>query len=218
MSRPVSFGYKMAWLAIRSDSPDRVIEQLDIAEATPTPWENGVDALYSSTSLTEHPIYVTPSLDGWVLAASPAYFEEASDTDPERLARFVTDLASRLGAEVQFFATHRVVEGHAWARADETGLRRAYYYLGEVGECLLDRGGKTPVEETLHCLEAGSSEGADEEAVVSVAGAWSVDPTRLEHRPPDVADGALGKVTVSSNEFPPESRQTPAPKQWWKFW
>ena len=78
MARPVPFGFKMAWPAGRADAPEAVIESLGMRNSSRSSWEDGVEALCSSTSVSEHPVFVTPSLDGWVLVASPRYFDEAA--------------------------------------------------------------------------------------------------------------------------------------------
>lgn len=218
MAEAVSFGYKMSWLAIRSSTPEHVVQALDIEEATPSSWEDGIAKVYSSSSMAEHPVFVTPELNGWVLAASPAFFDEASDADPERLVGFVSQAAQRLGTEVQLFVTHRVVEGHAWARADPNSIARAYFYLGEVGECLLDEGTKTPFEGTLACLGPDAAEPPDEATVMSVAGAWSLDPTTLDVRFPDVPDGLLGRISVPAAEAPENVEHSEDARPWWKFW
>lgn len=218
MGRPVSFGYKMTWLAVRSTEPEGVIAGLGVTESTRASWEEGIDAIYSSTSLSEHPVFVTPELDGWVLVASPSYFDEASDADPARVERFVSDAAKRLGTEVQFFATHRIVEGHAWARANEEGLQRAFFYLGETDEYLLDTGAKTSHEETLGCLDPDAEAVPDESTVMSVAHAWSLDPTGLDQRSTEVTDGYLGRTGEPAepnlDAAPGEAPQRP----WWRFW
>ena len=218
MAAAVSFGYKMGWLAARSSTPEEVIEALNIEEATASSWEEGIERTYSSSSMTEHQVFVTPQLSGWVLAASPAYFDETSDTDPQRLVRFVVEAAQRLDTEVQLFVTHRVVEGHAWARAAPDSPPRAYYYLGEADECLLDVGARTPFEETLACLSPDASEPADESTVMSVAEAWSLDPTALDVRFPEVADGFLGLIRVPTHEALEEPARPQKSRPWWKVW
>lgn len=217
MSPPVPFGYRMSWLAIRSAEPDHVVMALGIEEAGPSSWQEGIDAVYASESLLDHAVFVTPALDGWVLVVSPGFFAAASDADPERLGRFVTDAARRLGTDVQFFASHRVVDGHAWAWADEEGLKRAFYYLGEVDECLVDTGAETPHEETLECVPPDADDVPDESTVMSVAGAWSLDPTELEGRFPDADAGQLGRMTVELEGGGPAEAEE-ARRPWWRFW
>jgi len=218
VSPPVAFGYKMSWLAVRSAEPGQVLTALGIEGAKPSSWQEGIDAVYASGSSLGHPVFVTPTLDGWVLVVSPGFFEEASDADPERLGRFVTDVARRLGTDVQFFATHRVVEGHAWAWADEGGLKRAFYYMGEVDECLVDIGAKTPHEETLGCVPPVGEAVPDEATVMSVAGSWSLDPTELERRFPGVDAGRLGQIAAAWPEGGGTSEAGETKRPWWRFW
>lgn len=220
MAQSRAFGYKMAWLAIRGMDPLEVVTGLGCLDSRPCPWAVGIEKVYGADPLSaEHPIFITPELDGWVLAASPAFFEEASDRFPERLEKFVTDLSSRLETEVQLFATHRVVEGHGWAKAEQGHLQRAFLYLGETGDVLIDALAKTPVEEELGLdfsrIRGGESV-PDESMVMAVANAWSIDPTGIEEHFPDVQDGHLGKIISNTKE---EVTSTEAPKRpWWKFW
>ena len=213
MASPVAFGYKMAWLAIRTDDPTSVVEALGLEDIDTSPWPEAIESIYTRDAIAARPVFVTPPLHGWILVVSPGLFDEASDAEPERLATYVAETARLFGTEVQFFATHRVVEGHAWARADHGGVSRAFYYLGEIGELLVDEGEPTPIEGSRD-LDL-----PDEEAVMAVAGAWSVDPTRLEEQHPEVRDGWLGRFPAPSMGPPEDSRSTgAADRPWWKFW
>lgn len=213
MTPPVAFGYKMAWLAIRTDDPMSVVDALSLEAVEACPWPQAVEAVYSHDAMADRPAFVTPPLDGWTLVAGPGLFDEVSDAEPERLAAYVSETARRSGTEVQLFATHRVVEGHAWARADPDGLRRAFYYLGEIGEELVDEGEPTPIEGSRDLNPP------DEEAVMAVAGSWSVDPTRIEKEHPDPGDGWLGRFPQPASAPPSDVESTlGAERPWWKFW
>ena len=136
----------------------------------------------------------------------------------QRISRDARERVSRPVIDVQLFATHRVVEGHAWASAGVDGLTRAFYYLGEADEVLLDQGPRTPFEERLECLEAGGDEVPDESTVMAVAEAWSVDPTQVDTRFPEAADGLLGTIHVAPVESPDDLRPTETGRPWWKLW
>lgn len=218
MEQAVSFGYKMTWLAVRVSEPERVLDPLGIEQGRPVSWEEGIESIHSGSHLEAPSVFVTPELDGWVLVASSAYFDVVSDAEPDRLSRFVGDTAAQLHTEVQLFATHRVVEGHAWAMGDARGIRRAYFYLGEVDECLLDVGEKTRAEEALKCFAPGSTTVPDESTVMQVARAWSVDPTELAERFPQVAPGYLGTIArATSGDAEIETEEEPQ-RPWWRFW
>lgn len=106
---PVSFGHKCGWLAIQADGPEQVVASLALTNVRPATWREGIEAGYQGE------VFVTPRLGGWLLATSTA-FPEARDA---RQTDICTSWLLRLGQqfhEVQFFATHRVVEYHAWAR------------------------------------------------------------------------------------------------------
>lgn len=213
MASPLAFGYKMAWLAVRTDDPEAVIDELGIEDARQSSWAEGIGSAYGSEAMGAPPAFVTPALDGWTLVASPGFFDELSDAEPERLAAFVSTAAHALGTEVQLFGTHRVVEGHGWAKADSGGLSRAYFYLGEIGECLVDEGRPTAVEASVALDSPG------EETVMAVAGAWSLDPTRVEEEHPQAGEGWLGRLPASVSEAPAEPEDPGhAGRPWWKFW
>ncbi|MDH3271827.1 MAG: hypothetical protein OEN56_10860 [Gemmatimonadota bacterium] len=219
MEGPRAFGYKMGWLAARTVEPERLIAHLMLDEVAPMRWAEGIDTVYASEGFGDQPVFVTPCLDGWVLAASPAFFEEASEEAPHRLATFVAHASERLDTEVQLFVTHRVVEGHAWARAEHGLLVRALYYLGEVGEYLVDDGLVTEAEVASGFARAIDGDAEPNEAMVmEIARGWSVDPTQIEERFSDVADGWLGWIRRAPDSDPERSPAPTEARPWWRFW
>jgi hypothetical protein len=123
----------------------------------------------------------------------------------------------------------RVVSAHAWARARPSGLERAYSYVGESGEKTLDLGVPSPEERALAFafFDPTSPEAQqdsywdredlkypDEEHVMALAGAWSIDPSALEGRNLETVAGLLG-------DYGPEVSQPPVVpkgKPWWHLW
>ena len=144
---------------------------------TVSTWTDGVGAVYAAdASERPTPVFVGSPVDGWVLVpfawplASPDEFDLGA-------------LSSRYG-EAQRFVTHRVVEAHEWERWVDGRPVRRFGWLGESGEVLYDEGEPGELED---------QEFADEELVMEIAGAWSIDPTRLDERA-DVDDtGLLGR-------------------------
>jgi hypothetical protein len=102
---------------------------------------------------------------------------------------------------VQFFATHRVVEAHHWEHAKAGTLERRLRYVGErnEGEAI---GQPTAVEcalgldWTIEQPSAPPDEAAvpDEEAVMQVAAAWSIDPRELADTPTASDTGLAGHL------------------------
>src|SRR5215475_7457838 len=131
-ARMVGFGAKQAWLAIgapdRDVAPEAIMAALGVRDLGAVDWRHGIDLVY----LTDDRLAITPPLAGadgrtWTLVAGRALFGE--DATPD-----IAALSASLAAEVQFFATHRVVEAHFWERAAGGRLVRAFRYVGERGE------------------------------------------------------------------------------------
>lgn len=110
-----------------------------------------------------------------------------------------------LGCDVQFFASHRVVEAHGWALASQGQLVRRFSYLGEAGEVQANLGELTEGERSDRLAAAAvqlpvgpvdfddeALELPDEDTVLAVARAWSLDPTALDGK--DDRQGLLGRL------------------------
>jgi hypothetical protein len=146
-----------------------------------------------------HPrgVFVSPSVLGWT-------FVLGLDIEPHNpeFRPFLEDLSRRFG-EVQYFATQRVVDLQAWAKATNGRVTRAYRWLGESGEVFPDIGDLTPEEQELGFSRfinsrtlGGDWEEADfpdEEDVMRIAGKWSVNPQELDAYDSE-GPGFLGQV------------------------
>jgi hypothetical protein len=97
-------------------------------------------------------------------------------------------LGKRLG-RVQLFATYRVPEYHLWAQASSGRLLRGYCYIGEIGETVWDEGRPTAAEQEVGPF--GEDTWPDEQAVMEVAGRWSVNPCELDQQPSEPSLGVL---------------------------
>lgn len=183
-----SFGFKSAWLAVRTGDPAEVSEALGLQDATSTPWPEGIAAVYEDAGTRPAPVFVGSPVDGWVLVPFGWALAEPESFDLAALSR-------RFG-EVQRFATHRVVESHEWERWVDGQPVRRYGYLGESGEVRFNEGEPTEHDEDL--LPATDAdpddwELPDEERVMEIAAAWSVDPTTLDERDDVPDEGLLGR-------------------------
>jgi len=170
---PVAFGYKTAWLAIDTEDTRAVVNAIELRRVTRATWAKG---LYRGT-------FVAPPVLGWTLVEGVR--REAGD--PQFLP-FLEGLSERF-EEVQYFGIHRVVNYHAWAKAVDGRVVRAYGWLGERCEVLLDIGPKTAEEEELafrfvDCTTADGDwddrETPDEEEVMSIVGRWSINPQEID--------------------------------------
>ncbi len=183
---PVSFGYKCAWLAIRTQDPETVVASLGLTGVRKSGWKQGIEAAYKGA------VFVTPATKGWVLVVSFSLPEIADKTREDRLSPLIKTLGKEF-SDVQYFGTHRVVEYHGWARVVKGKIVRQYAYLGERGETLCNEG-KPTEEETKLGLIYDESKFPEEEDVMELAGAWSINPTTLEELKSEKGVGFLGSL------------------------
>jgi hypothetical protein len=181
---PVPFGYKCAWLAIKTEDSQAVVGALGLQNLRKSGWQKGVDAAYRGE------VFVTPPIRGWLLALSFSLPEIADKTRPDRLSPLVSGLLTKF-PEVQYFGTHRVVEYHGWLRATKGEIVRRYAFLGDRGETLCDEGKRTD-EETKLGLIYNASKFPNEQQVMRLAGAWSIDPSSLDELKLEDSIGYLG--------------------------
>jgi hypothetical protein len=167
------FGGTQAWLAVAGADPGAVLKALGLRDLGTVPWRDGLDLAH----LTDDRVAVTPPLPGsrgdWVLAVGRALMTPGPD---------VVALSAELGAEVQFFATHRVTELHRWQRADSGDLLRTFGYVGQTGEVTSWFGEPDAAERAAGLpgeFDDETSVLVAERDVFRVAGAWSIDPTTL---------------------------------------
>jgi hypothetical protein len=168
---PVPFGYKCAWLAIKTDQPDAVVTTLGLVGAQKSNWAKGIAAAYNGD------VFVTPVIQGWVLVVSLSIPEIVDEKREDQLTPLIRILGKRF-RDVQYFGTHRVVEYHGWLRAVDGEIVRRYAYLGERGEALCNDGRLTDDEKKLG-LVYDDSKFPSEQDVMKLAGAWSINPTML---------------------------------------
>ena len=175
------FGYKTAWLSARTEHSAGVVDALRLTNTRQLAWDVGIEASYDAG------VFVAPATLGWVLAVGVGLFERQPD---------VAALSSLLGAEVQFFATHRVVERHSWELARAGRLIRRVSYVGESGT-FEETGEPTEVERTLGLVGLTEEKAGDlisEETVMQVAGDWSLDPQELATIPTSDPTGLHGQL------------------------
>lgn len=185
---PVDFGFKQHWMAIKTTDTQQVAGALSSKQSYRCNWKKGISQAYNNAT------YITPAIDGWTLVVNPILrLDERSNNqkDVEQLKKL-----SLLFGEIQFFATHRVVEYHCWAKFVNGNLTRIYSYLGKHGENTWVEGDPTTAEEGLNLVNTLSEEAMNqpgyldrediltpnEETVMQIASAWSVDPSCISGR------------------------------------
>ncbi len=172
--KPRPFGYKTSWLCVKCDSSEQVIDAIDLKKAARSNWEFGL-------SQTRDRVFVSPPLDGYVLAVGYGTFGIMPSADEELEA--LKAVAAKFD-EVQCYASHRVSDFYAWAKFVKGELVRGYVWNGGEGMVSLNEGELTPEEENLgfNSFIQGNEDDwenvgfPDEENVVEIAAAWGIDP------------------------------------------
>jgi hypothetical protein len=141
-------------------------------------WQAGIEAAYADD------VFISPPVDGWAFIVSTSLAAMEAKLLPTNVGRFLERLSSEFGT-AYFFATHRIVELHVWAKGSNGRIERGYGYLGETGEVIWDEGEATTEEINLRS-------DINEEAVMQVARGWAIAPVDLEEASVDPSVGILG--------------------------
>jgi hypothetical protein len=185
---PQSFGYKISWFALKTSDPASVLNALEIGDATPSNWESGLAAVYASRG-NDWWLFVSPSINGWVLAVSTAWaYPVAIEAQCQgeyqhgiggRFDVLFSRLMKKLD-DVQFFGGHRVSDFVTWARALKGKPIRIFGWCGSDGAVLVNVGEQTPEEAKLGFLDlSGLSPSDAGEKIFAVAEEQSAEEDAL---------------------------------------
>jgi hypothetical protein len=174
-------------LAVRGGRLPEVVEALGGRTAGSVSWADGVRRAYREDGVAVGTPLLPGAGGGWLLVAGEWVAARHRLLD-------VAALSGTLGGEVQLFVTHRVVELHRWERAVDGAVVRSFEYLGERDEVTEWRGEPDIVERAVglpHSYDPSRDAdpggppppSVDEEDVMRVAAAWSVDPSSLDGAP-----------------------------------
>ncbi|BCY09984.1 hypothetical protein [Actinoplanes sp. L3-i22] len=176
-----SFGIKQCWLAVRASTVERVAAAIGLAGGTATGWAEGVPAARGGQ------VFVSPPAGGWIFVVNAGRWSGG---------RSVASLSAELGTEVQYFGNHRVADYAEWALAVDGRLVRHVYCSESTEEGCEETGAPTPVEIEMgfSATEPGGM-WADQDDVMRVAAAWSIDPHALGVIESSPRPGLLGHLT-----------------------
>ncbi len=199
---PVAFGYKCIWFAVKTTDQKGVSEIMGLNDVSPCNWDYGI----TLSSAFDRNIFITPVVDGWTLAVGWGLPKGDSPESLEKVKALADKLSERFG-EAQFFGTHRVVEYHCWLKSVNGKTERVYGYLGESGENIAVEGEPTVFERQYNLVNTFSAEAQNEdyfdredldypneELVMEIAGAWSVNPQLIENNNNIQGLGLLGTL------------------------
>lgn len=200
--KPISFGYKTCWIAIPSSNAEEVLQSLAIDHLQKVNWRTGIPAAHNGFTFISSPI------EGWTFVVSEQLPSLGYNPDTEEWLSLMRSLSEKFGA-AQYFGSHRIVGFFAWARFANGTEERAFAYLGESGETLVDRGPKTAGELELgyNYFDSNSPDAKDdgywerddlcypdEDHVLEIAGKWSINPSEIENKDQPLAVGWIGNL------------------------
>ena len=198
--KPISFGYKCTWFAIKTTDQEKVAQTLGLRKITRSNWKTGLENAYNNS------VFITPPVDGWILAVGWGLPHADSKEALEKVTNLANILSKEFG-EAQFFFKHRVTEYHCWLKSIKGKSERIYSYVGEQGENIAISGNTTKDEKKYNLVNTLSDEAKsddyfdrddlvypDEDLVMEIAGAWSINPTLLEKNKNVTGMGLLGTL------------------------
>lgn len=187
--QPSSFGYKISWIAVRTEDAASVAATLDLSSLRPATWHEGITLAYEYESPF---VFLTPPIDGWTCAVGhhvDARWVEKRFTPLNE--EFICKLSQQFGVAC-FFSSHRVSSTYVWMRSDAGTLTRSFGYSDS--EYLFDIGTPTPEERRLGLDAWSEAHWPDEDDVINIAAAWSIDPIALDDRKEPRSKGILGEI------------------------
>jgi hypothetical protein len=147
---PVSFGYKVCWLTIRTRDTAAVIRAMKLKDTRAANWETGISAAYEGNL-----VFVSPALDGWtfIVGSDLPPPESNGPGDPVGGLTFGHLFAklSEQFPEVQFFSSQRVSDFVAWARAKGGHVERVFSFAD--GNVFVNFGPQSAEERALGFFE-----------------------------------------------------------------
>lgn len=209
--QPAAFGYRMAWIAVRTRDTAAVLEELGLAAAEPCNWRSGIGTVYDA-ELGDDRVFISPPVNGWTFVVGLAIPHPLGRAFTDNCLPLLTHLGKRF-VEVQYFFTYPLIDVFAWARLIEGRVVRAFA-ITDSG-VVWNKGRSTREERALGLKlfdfrgvrgRKGDAGGEiilypTEEHVLSLAARWSLDPTRLGTA--DQTSPGLGYIALAPATWRP---------------
>jgi hypothetical protein len=181
----------VCWVAVRKRSTSQVQAALGLGNPRPCSLLEGLAG--------DVKLFIAPPVRGWVLILGTGLPDPTED--PDKCFRFITGLSRKLG-HVQLFSASRILQHHAWVRADKGRIERAYAWAGQT---VWNQGKSSSVERSLGLvcpdylealpldLNQGDSPSANVDKVPVLAAKWSIDPGGIEDQLLETGRGITGE-------------------------
>ena len=208
--RPVAFGYRTSWLAIKTRDVRGVLDALGLGVVQRANWNTGIGTIYDP-ALGETHLYLTPPVNGWTFLVGAGLPQPLGPGFADKCTPVLLTLAAKF-PEVQYFSSCPALDFYAWARVKNGRLVRAFA-ISDAG-VIWDVGKPTTEERSLGLKlfqpkggrrkkDAGKGAASEmitypsEAQVMHLASCWSLDPTTLAGAKADVALGVICGVPAA---------------------
>lgn len=187
---PKPFGYKMAWLAVRTEDSAGLARLLHLDSRLVANWNSGIGTVYDDALGGSH-VYVTPAVDGWTFVVGLGLPHPVGPAFVDKLTPLLLSLG-RQYPDVQYFFTYPLIDFFAWARMKDGKLVRAFAVNDEG---VVWNKGRISKEERALGLRLFELRGVrerhgdaggelvlypTEDHVLQIARGWGLDPTGIE--------------------------------------
>jgi hypothetical protein len=180
------------WVAIKSEDVSAVQTALGLHNPKPCSLQKGLAG--------EEKLFIAPPISGWILVFGSELPDPSDDIDA--CFHFVSGLSRKLG-QVQLFSASRILYHHAWIRAENGKIQRAYAWAGKT---VWKQGARTPAERDLDlaCFDYGETSElgswnipdiiiSNVDKVPFLSARWSLDPATLDERSLERGRGVAGE-------------------------
>ena len=188
--RPLPFGYRMSWIAIKTSDTDAVIRTLDLGNPVAANWNSGIGTIYDN-NLSDAYVFVTPPVKGWTFVCGLPLPHPIGAAFTDKLTPLLAELSKEFG-HVQYFAAFPIIDFFGWVRMHQGRMIRGFI-IGDQG-VIWDKGRLTPEEKALGLKfydlrgirgRKGDAGGAivlypTEDQVLRLAASWGLDPLLID--------------------------------------
>lgn len=201
---PKPFGYKMAWLAVRTEDGESLRRLLGLDAGMSANWNSGIGTVYDD-KLGGSYLYVTPPVDGWTFVVGLGLPHPVGPAFVDKLSPLLTALGREYN-DVQYYFTYPLIDFFAWVRMRDGRLVRAFA-MNDEG-VVWNKGRITREERALGLKlfelrgvrEREGDAGGEmvlyptEDQVLRIAKGWGIDPTALDQLADCEGRGFIARV------------------------
>ena len=177
----IPFGYKTFWCAIKTIDTDKVLNTLNIRKKKKCNWNEGMKKAYDGG------IFILPPINGWIIIHGWGLPIPSSSKENDSAVKLINSLSSKF-EKAHLFGSFRGTGAVLWMSSEMGELKRMYYIDDGNG---VQYGEPTKIEKQWDLIDFNhpdienddyfdSKDIPDEDDVLDVAEAWSINPMNID--------------------------------------